>query len=178
MDNIQNIDDFFEEFFKESFDSKILEINWKDSPNSLKGIFEVNDKKYQINCIHKGNNIWTYDFYYYEKDFNRFSPELTYSGKDMFSILKTTEYGMEYLYAIKKVEAIIFGASDRSKSRKSIYQTFCQKYAKERDLIYLTKVYHNEDDNSDRQVYILYNKNIDKDILTTTTIEYFISEKL
>lgn len=164
-----------EQFFNESFDSKPCDIKWVDKGEILRGLFQVDDNIFQIICKNKSDNIWSYDFLIYEAKDNTFSPDLTHSGKKMFSILKTVELGMQYFFNLKKPISIVFGASDESKGRKSIYEAFCQKFSKNNNLRYLTKIYN--EDNIDRQIFILYDENIDKDLLTDVAISILVDGK-
>jgi hypothetical protein len=132
---IKKMDDYFDKL-SEAFDNP-LDIKWIDNDDILRGLFTINDNIYQIVCENKDNNIWKYDFYFYEKD-KKFSPELTGFEKDKFRVLPTIENGIEYLYNNKKVDCIIFGASDKSKGRKKLYTAFCEKFCEKNNLEFYT----------------------------------------
>ena len=149
MNHIKQIDDFFDSI-SEAFDNPLF-IKWIDKDNILRGLFTVNNNIYQIVCEDKGYNIWKYDFYYFDKN-KIFTTELTGLEKDKFRVLPTVKVGIQYLYDNKKVDAIIFGASDKSKGRKSIYEDFCQEFSKNNNLEYYTRIYSNLDENVDENL--------------------------
>lgn len=172
MNYIKKLDDLFHNI-SEAFNNP-LEVKWIDKLNILRGLFNVNDNIYQIVCENKGYNIWKYDFYFFENNKN-FSPELTGFESDKFRVLPTIENGIEYLYNNKKVDCIVFGASDNSKGRKKIYTAFCEKFCQKNNLEFYTKVYSTND--VDRQIFILYKNSLDKDILTRTVLNILEEEK-
>lgn len=172
---IKNINDFFDSI-SEVFNNP-LQIRWVDKDVILRGFFTVNDNIYQIVCENKGNNIWKYDFYFLEKDKNQFSIELTKNNKDKFRVLPTIKLGMQHLYDNKKVDAIVFGASDKSKGRKKIYESFCEVFSTDNNLKYYTKVHTDLETNIDRQIFILYNELINKELLTETIFKILEEEK-
>lgn len=172
---IKNLDDFFNSI-SEAFDNP-LQIRWVDKDDILRGFFTVNDNIYQIVCENKGNSIWKYDFYFFEKDKNQFSIELTKNNKDKFRVLPTIKTGMQYLYDNKKVDAIVFGASDKSKGRKKIYESFCEFFSTNNNLKYYTKVHTDLETNIDRQIFILYKELINKELLTKTIFKILEEEK-
>ncbi len=71
----------------------------------------------------------------------------------------------------------IFGASDKSRGRKSLYEQFCKDFSSDNNLEYYTKVHSDLNENIDRQIFILYKKDLDKDILTSTILEILEEEK-
>jgi hypothetical protein len=174
MKKIKTIDEYFDNL-SEAFDNP-LPIKWIDKNDTLRGLFEVNDNIYQIVCVNKGNNIWKYDFYFFEKN-KKFTPELTGLEKDKFRVLPTFKDGIKYLYNNRDVSAIIFGASDKSKGRKKLYEQFCKDFSSENNLEYYTKVHSDLNENIDRQIFVLYKKDLDKDILTNTILEILEEEK-
>ena len=144
----------------ESFDTP-SEIKWFDNKNKLIGLFIVNDKVYQITCEEKNKDIWTYKFYLYDKDKNQLDVELTNFNSGYMSVLSTVKLGMEYLIDNKNIKSIVFGATDKSKGRKSLYQ----KFSEELSTKYNFNLSTNEIDN--KKIFILY-KDIDKEILFKT----------
>lgn len=169
---IKKMDHYFDKI-SEAFDNP-LDIKWVDKNLVLRGLFTINDNIYQIVCENKNNNIWKYDFYFFEKD-KKFSPELTGFEKDKYSVLPTIESGIEYLYSSKKVDCIVFGASDRSKGRKKIYTAFCEKFCLNNNLKFYTKIYNSN--NIDRQIFVLYKNYIDREILSETILKILEEEK-
>ena len=165
---IKKLDEYFK-IISEAFDSP-LPIRWVDKDSILIGLFTVNDNIFQINCINKTNNIWKYDFYIMDKEKN-FSPELTKNEKDKYRVLPTIKSGMKYLIDNKKVNAIVFGAVDKSKSRKKLYESFCMDFARNNNFEYYTKL------QDDKQMFVLYKSNIDKNILMNTIIKTIEEEK-
>lgn len=172
---IKNLDDFFNSI-SEAFDNP-LKIKWVDKDDILRGFFTVDDNIYQIVCENKGNNIWKYDFYFFESDKNQFSTELTKNNKDKFRVLPTVKVGMQYLYDKKKADAIVFGASDKSRGRKKIYESFCEVFSTDNNLKYYTKVHSDLENNIDRQIFILYKELINKELLTKTIFKILEEEK-
>lgn len=172
---IKNLTDFFNSV-SEAFNNP-LSIRWVNKGDILRGLFTVNDNIYQIVCENKGNSIWKYDFYFFEKDKNQFSIELTKNNKDKFRVLPTIKTGMQYLYDNKKVDAIVFGASDKSKGRKKIYESFCEFFSTNNNLKYYTKVHTDLETNIDRQIFILYKELINKELLTKTIFKILEEEK-
>jgi hypothetical protein len=71
----------------------------------------------------------------------------------------------------------IFGASDKSKGRKKLYESFCEDFSKRNDLNYYTKVYSNLDQNVDRQIFVLFKSEVDRDILSDKIIQIIEEEK-
>jgi hypothetical protein len=171
---IKQLDDFFDSL-SEAFNNPLV-IKWIDKSYILRGLFTVNDNIYQIVCEERGNNIWKYDFYFYDKNKN-FSPLLTGLEKDKFRVLPTVKIGLQYLYDTKKVEAIVFGASDKSKGRKSLYEDFCEEFSKKNNLEYYTRVYSDLNENIDRQIFVLYKDYIDRVILSETILKILEEEK-
>lgn len=174
MKKIKKIDEYFDNL-SEAFENP-LPIKWIDKVDVLRGLFVVNNNIYQIVCQNKGNNIWKYDFYFFEKNKN-FTPELTGLEKDKFSVLPTVKTGIKYLYDNKNINAIIFGASDKSRGRKGLYEQFCKDFSSDNNLEYYTKVHSDLNENIDRQIFVLYKKDLDKDILTNTILEILEEEK-
>jgi len=174
MKKIKKIEEYFDNLL-EAFDNP-LPIKWIDKDNILRGLFTVNDNIYQIVCANKGNNIWKYDFYFFDKN-KDFKPELTGLEKDKFRVLPTVKVGMKYLYDSKDINAIVFGASDKSKGRKKIYEQFSKDFSTENNLEYYTKIYSDLTDNTDRQIFVLYKKEMDNDILAKTILEILEEEK-
>lgn len=165
---IKKLDEYFR-IISEAFENP-LPIKWVDKNNILIGLFIVNDNIFQINCINKNSNIWKYDFYIMDKDKN-FSPELTKNEKDKYRVLPTVKSGMKYLIETKEVEAIVFGATDSSRGRKKLYESFCNDFSKENNFDYYTNI------QDDKQIFVMYKKNIDKNILTDTIIKIVDEEK-
>ena len=174
MKKIKKIDEYFDNL-SETFDNP-LDIKWIDKDPILRGLFTVNDNIYQIVCENKDNNIWKYDFYFYEKNKN-FSPELTGFEKDKFRVLPTVKVGIKYLYENKDINAIVFGASDNSKGRKKLYEQFCKDFSSDNNLKYYTKIYSDLSENVDRQIFVLYKDYIDKEILSETILRILEEEK-
>jgi hypothetical protein len=174
MKKIKKIDEYFDNL-SEAFDNP-LTIKWIDKGDILRGLFTVNDNIYQIVCINKGNNIWKYDFYFFEKN-KDFTPELTGLEKDKFRVLPTVKVGMKYLYDNKDINAVVFGASDKSKGRKKLYEQFCKDFSFENNLEYYTRVYSDLNENVDRQIFVLYKKDLNKDILSETILKILEEEK-
>lgn len=172
--SVKRIDEYFNSL-SEAFNNP-LNIRWIDKHSVLRGLFTVNDNVYQIVCQEKGSKIWKYDFYFYSKD-EKFSPYLTGLEKDKFRILPTVKLGMQYLYDNKDVDSIIFGASDNSKGRKKIYESFCLYFCEKNNLEYYTKVYSDLNESIDRQIFILNKKSIDKDVLSNTILKILEEEK-
>lgn len=165
---IKKLDDYLK-YINEAFDNP-LPIKWIDKDESIRGLFIVNENIYNISCINKGNYIWKYDFYFIDKD-KTFSPELTNNEKDKYRVLPTIKSGMLYLINNKNVNAIVFGAADSSKGRKKLYESFCNKFSKDNSLEFYTKL------QDDKQIFVMYKKNIDKNILVDTIINIIDSEK-
>lgn len=158
----KSLNDLFEGF------NTPAQIKWIDNKNKLIGLFIVNDKIYQITCEQKNNDIWTYKFYLYDKDKNQLDVELTNFNSGYMSVLSTIRVGMEYLIESKKVKSIIFGATDKSKARKSLYKNFSEE---------LSKKYNfnlSSSEMSGKKIFILH-KDIDKEILFKT-VENIIEE--
>ena len=174
MIHIKKLDDFFDSI-SEAFDNP-LPIKWIDKDMILRGLFTINNNIYQIVCENKGNNIWKYDFYHYDEN-NIFSPEITNINNDKFRVLPTVKVGLQYLYDNNDVDVIIFGASDKSKGRKKLYESFCEDFSKRNDLNYYTKVYSNLDQNVDRQIFVLFKSEVDRDILSDKIIQIIEEEK-
>ena len=158
----KSLNDLFEGF------NTPVQIKWIDNKNKLIGLFIVNDKIYQITCKEKNNDIWTYKFYLYDKDKNQLDVELTNFKSGYMSVLSTVRVGMEYLIENKKVKSIIFGATDKSKGRKYLYQNFSEELSEK----YNFNLSSNEV--NDKKIFILY-KDIDKEILFKT-VEDIIEE--
>ena len=173
MSHIEKLDNFFDNISE--MIKNPLDIKWFDNGDKLRGLFNINGHVYQIMCSNTGNNIWKYDFYLYDTD--EFSPELTDFKKDIFRVLPTVEVGMSYLYNNKKVDAIVFGSSDKSKGRKKIYEAFCHKFSKDNNIKYYTKIYYDDVNDITRQIFILYDGNINMDILTKNVFIILKDEK-
>jgi hypothetical protein len=165
---IKKLDEYFKTI-SEAFENP-LPIKWVDKNSVLIGLFTVNSNIFQINCINKDNNIWKYDFYIMDKDKN-FSPELTKNEKDKYRVLPTVKSGMQYLLDNKEVDAVVFGATDNSRGRKKLYESFCKEFSKLNNLEFYTKIQDN------KQIFTLFKKNIDKKILTDTIIQIVDEEK-
>ncbi|HHX69462.1 MAG TPA: hypothetical protein GX708_15630 [Gallicola sp.] len=151
----------------EGFDTPV-DIKWIDNNNELIGLFQVNDKVYKISCEYKNNDIWTYKFYNYDSIKKSLDIKLTNFNTGYMSVLSTIRSGMEYLIDTKDPKSIIFGATDRSKGRKVLYERFsnelCDKYNFELTI--------NGVEN--KKIFILY-KDIDKEILFES-VERIIEE--
>jgi hypothetical protein len=165
---IKKLDEYFKTI-SEAFENP-LPIKWVDKNSILIGLFTVNSNIFQINCINKDNNIWKYDFYIMDKDKN-FSPELTKNEKDKYRVLPTVKSGMQYLLDNKEFDAVVFGATDNSRGRKKLYESFCIEFSKDNNLEFYTKIQDN------KQIFTLFKKNIDKKILTDTIIQIVDEEK-
>ena len=116
----------FEKYFNslsESYDSDV-DIKWIDRNNNLIGLFSVNDIVYQINCINKGNDIWTYKFYLYDSNSKELSPDITNFNTGKMSVLSTVRKGMRYLIDNKTPKCLIFGSLDTSEGRKKLYSRY------------------------------------------------------
>lgn len=175
---IKKLDDFFD-MTKEAFENP-LPIKWVDRSNQLIGLFEVNGSVYQINCHEKANNIWKYDFYIVEKIKNSIvlSPELTGKEKDKFRVLPTILIGLDYFIKKKSPDSIIMGATDRSKGRKKIYESYLRDISLKSNYGFYTRVYQSSDDISDiKQIFVLYKKSIDKEVLSNVIIKCIEEEK-
>jgi len=153
-----------------------LPIKWIDKDDKLRGLFVVNENIYQIVCEDKGFDIWKYDFYHYKEN-KEFNPELTNLDKDKYRVLSTVNSGMDYLYSTKKVDAIIFGATDNSSGRKKLYERFCNDFSKKNNLKYYTQIYSNPELDLDQQLFVLYKETIDMDILKQTIYNTIEEEK-
>ena len=168
MDFLKSIDGYFK-LIEEAFGNP-LPIGWDDKTNVLIGLFHVNNRVFQLNCEERVDNIWKYDFYILNND-KKLSPELTGLDKDKFRVLPTVKTGFYYLHETKNPNAIIFGAADKSRGRKKIYESFAQKFASENNYIFYTKMF------DDLQVFVLYKENTDKQILYNTLTEVIENEK-
>lgn len=176
---IKKLDDFFD-MTKEAFKNP-LPIKWVDKSNQLIGLFSVNNNIYQINCVEKINNIWKYDFYIVEKMENNLilSPELTGKEKDKFRVLPTILVGLDYLILGKSPDSIIIGATDKSKGRKKLYESHLKDLSKKINYEFYTKIYQSSEDISDiKQIFVLYKKDIDREILSDVVIKCIEEEKL
>jgi hypothetical protein len=172
--NIKKLDEYFD-MLSEVLNNP-LPIKWIDNHNKLRGLFTVNDNIYQIVCENKNRNIWRYDFYFYKEN-KEFTTELTGINKDKFRVLPTVELGIKYLFENKNPDAIVFGASDNSKGRKKIYESFCFKFSKDNNLEFYTKVHSDIENNIDRQIFIMFKKTINRDILSETIFKILEDEK-
>lgn len=160
MKIIKSLEIFFDKL-KESYDSDV-EIRWIERSNKLIGLFSVDEKVYQIDCINRDNNIWTYKFYLYDQNTNAMNPGLTNFNTGKMSVLSTVRKGMKYLIENKDPDALIFGALDESEGRKKIYWRFSKEIEKE----YSYKLYTNVENGN--QSFILFKENINLDILMNT----------
>ena len=152
-----DFDSYFDSLV-ESYNS-IVEVKWVDKGNELMGFFKVNDKIYQIHCINKGNDVWTYKFYHYKDEINELTPELTGFDTGKLSVLSTIRKGMDYLIKTKNPKALVFGANDKSESRKKLYWG----YANEIEDVY--KYTLKTTRCSNEQLFVLY-KDINGDVLS------------
>lgn len=157
---IKKLDDYFNKL-KESYDSDV-EIRWIERSNKLIGLFSVDEKVYQIDCINRDNNIWTYKFYLYDQNTNVMNPGLTNFNTGKMSVLSTVRKGMKYLIENKDPDALIFGALDESEGRKKLYWRFSKEIEKE----YSYKLYTSVENGN--QSFILFKENINLDILMNT----------
>ncbi len=165
---IKKLDEYFKTI-SEAFENP-LPIKWVDKNNILIGLFTINNNIFQINCINKDNNIWKYDFYIMDKDKN-FSPELTKNEKDKYRVLPTIKSGMQYLLDNKQVDAVVFGATDNSRGRKKLYESFCIDFSKDNNLEFYTNIQDN------KQIFTMYKKNIDNNLLIDTIKKIVEEEK-
>lgn len=156
----------FEKFINslvESYDSDV-DIKWIKNKEKLIGLFRVNDKIYQITCINRGNEIWTYKFYLYNSKNNELTPELTNFNVGKMSILSTIRKGMIHLIETELPKCLIYAALDNSEARKKLYLD----YSRELEKKYKFKL--NMAPFGDKKVFILY-KDIESD-----KVEYVINE--
>lgn len=156
---IKKLDEYFN-MLSEAFNNP-LKIKWINKDDILIGVFSTNNNTYSIKCINKGYNIWKYDFFILNENDN-FSPELTNNEKDKYRVLPTVKSGIQYLLDNKKVDAVIFGATDKSKGRKKLYESFCEEFSKLNNLEFYTNI------QDDKQIFIMFNKNINKKTLIDT----------
>lgn len=148
-----------------------VDIKWVDKENELGGFFIVNDRVYNIICKNKGDNVWTYKFYIYDKD-KMLSPELSKDNKNVFRVLPTIELGFYYLLDTKNPSALIYGALDESEGRKKLYNSFSEKISKKYGFIYNTNRTNN------KQIYILYNTNIINKDVVFNKVKEIVEENL
>jgi len=143
--------DSFEKFFNslsESYNSDV-DIKWIDRNDNLIGLFSINNIVYQINCINKGNDIWTYKFYLYDSNLKELSPDITNFNTGKMSILSTIRKGMLYLIDNKTPKCLIFGSLDKSEGRKKLYS----RYSNEIKELYGYELHTSQIDN--KKVFVL-----------------------
>jgi len=143
--NLTNFNKFFDSY------NTPVQINWIESLTSLIGTFIVNSKIYQIKCVNRTNDIWTYKFYLYRG--GQLFPDLTNYQTGRMSILSTIRQGIKYLIDTKSPKSIIFAALDESEGRKKLYWRYSKELEKEYSYSLITK------NVSDKQIFFLY-KNI------------------
>lgn len=165
---IKKLDEYFD-MLSEAFNNP-LDIKWVDKGDILIGLFIAYEHVYRINCVNKGDNMWKYDFYLYDQGRNEFSPELTGYEKDKYRVLPTVKVGLEYLDSTKSPDVIVFGATDKSRGRKKLYESFCVDFAKKNNFIFYTKM------QDDKQIFILYKNGVDRNILISKVMD-IVQEK-
>ncbi len=147
-----------------------LEIKWIDKDFEISGFFTLNKSAYNIRCINKGDNIWTYKFYKFDDKEQKLSPDLSNDKKNVFRVLPTIKIGFDYIINLKNPDALIFGALDKSEGRKKLYNSFCEELIKNYDYKYTTNR------KEDRQIFILYKPSIDENILMNKVEEIILEE--
>jgi hypothetical protein len=163
---IKNFDEFWNKI-EEAFDNPV-DINWHEKENELGGAFVVNDDAYLIRCINRGDDVWTYKFYYFDKEKKKLSPDLintTEKQINKFRVLPTVKVGLEYLINSKNPKAVVYGALDSSEGRKRLYDEFSKEFSKKYNFLYETKNMKN------KQVFILYKEVLNKEILFSKIVE-------
>lgn len=146
----------------ESYNSPV-DITWIEKENLI-GLFCVNDKVYQINCIDRGDDIWTYKFYLYDVNTKELLPELTNFNVGKMAILSTVRKGMVYLVENKSPRCLIYAALDDSEARKKLYLDFSRELEREYGYTLNTASFGN------KKVFVLY-KNIEPE-----KIEYVMKQ--
>lgn len=143
-----------------------FDVKW----NGLVGLFEdKKNVKYKIEIINLIDNEWMFKFYRWDKNKNEFVSSLNPKNNsleyaDSSNVLGTIR--SSFLYFIEKYnpDSVSFMAIDNSKSRKDLYDLFCEwivnKKEKYSNISYL---------NDEYKLYILYKdkeniKNIIKSI--------------
>jgi hypothetical protein len=160
MTLIKRLEEYFDKL-EESFNSDV-EIKWIEKYQKMIGLFSVDEKVYQIDCVDRGNDIWTYKFYLYDPNMNKFLPDLTDFKTGKMSVLSTVRKGMCYLIESKNPKALIFGALDESEGRKKLYYRFSQEIVKRYGYKLSTHV------KNGNQAFLLFKEEINKDILMET----------
>jgi hypothetical protein len=163
----------FSEFFlkiNELLDNPV-HIKWIDGGDILIGEFSVNSKKYFIKTKNKGGDIWSFKFYKLNETKLETDLNLDISDRiNVFRVLPTIEDGFIYLIDNKNPKSIIFGASDNSKGRKKLYDSFSQKISKKYNFEYKTNL------KNDKQIFILYKSGIDLENLFQTMLDIIEDE--
>lgn len=122
------VKDSFQDFLNsltESFNTPV-DIKWIEKEDII-GLFCVNNNVYQINCINRGEDIWTYKFYLYDEKTKELLPELTNFNVGKMSVLSTIRKGMIHLIETKNPKCLIYGSLDKSESRKKLYLVFSRE---------------------------------------------------
>ena len=155
-DDIQKFEEYCSSVY-EAFNSP-LNINWEMNEKSLIGFFSIGSDYYKISCLRYDFNIWTYKFFFLDKNKDEFSQTSKGDTNNKMKVLSTIRSGMEYLINLKNPNGLIFMASDDSEARKKIYFSFAEELEKK----FKYKLLSNRKENY--QIYILY-KNIDLDLV-------------
>lgn len=153
IDKFQN----FLDSLVESYNTPV-EIKWIERGNLI-GLFCVDDKVYQINCVDRGNDIWTYKFYLYDNASGDLLTNLTNFKTGKMSVLSTIRNGMKYLVKNKSPKCLIFGALDKSEGRKKLYYAFSEELEKEFGYKLNTAKFSN------KQIFVLFKPDIDKNLI-------------
>lgn len=140
----------------ESYNTKV-DIKWVDKSDRLIGLFSVDENVYQINCIDRGNDIWTYKFYLYDQKTNELLPELTNFNSGKMSILSAIRDGMDYLIEKKSPNCLIFASLDKSEGRKKLYFRYSKEIESEFGFKLNTALF------DDKEVFILYRNGVNVD---------------
>jgi hypothetical protein len=157
MNYLKKLDEYFI-MIEEAFDNP-LPISWITKDNLLLGAFKLNNNLYTIKCKNYGDNFWSFRFDFFNTKTKQFSTELTNNNKDVFRVLPTIKQAFYHLYDTTSPICIIFGAVDKSSSRRSIYLRFAKQFCNEKNWLLLDKTY------LDMNLFSLYANNIDLELL-------------
>jgi hypothetical protein len=163
MNNIQNFEEFEFQLMVESLNSP-YDIEWL-LISDIKYNGKFNNGKFLIVVENFGYNCWFFKFYQFDEEQNKYVDNL--NPKDNLSnysestkVLGTVRKAFFEFIELVKPNGIFFIAIDKSKSRKSIYDLFCnQVVLKYRSYIKNKFI----DDEYDYNIFCLYN---DKKLLT------------
>jgi hypothetical protein len=97
---------------------------------SFIGYFNIGEDKYRIEYLLQIGNNYSYSFSIFKDD--NWSYDITKSN-NTFSVLSTVTKGIEYLFSETKPDSIIFTAIDDNKTRKSLYEKFCNDFCQKND---------------------------------------------